>query len=232
MNRFVKENIVTKYILDHKRAVKFSFLVFIITFLLGLGFSIGIIKLFQGRIPFAINFIQTVPSEMLILILKTAVFFGLSLSLPTIVYYLAKQRFKKQEDRKQLILTLSGGFFLFFIGVFFAYWIIIPILLYILFGFNFNLAGININISSYISFCLLTVLISGIIFELPVIVFILRKMDLLKAEILLKYRKYAFITAFLLPVAVISNEIFEILFYSVTLLFFYFLIVFIAKIFK
>jgi|GEM_PF-3221147 len=232
MKRFVKENTVIKYISEHKRAVKHSLLVFIITFILGLGFSTGIIKLFQGRTPFEINFIQTIPSEIFILIMKVAVFFGLFLSFPVIAYYLVKSEFKKTEDRKQLILTLLGGFFLFFIGVMFAYWIIIPVSLYILLGFNFNLAAININISSYISFCLLTVFVSGIVFELPVIIFILRKIDLLKSEIILKYWKYVVATAFLLPILVISNELFEILFYSVTMLLVYFLIVFIAKAFK
>jgi len=232
MNQFVKENSVTKYIFEHKKAVKHSFLVFIITFILGLGFSTGIIKLFQDRIPFDINFIQTAPSEIFILILKVAVLFGLILSLPTIIYYFLKPKFENQDDKKQFILTLAGGFFLFFIGILFAYWILIPILLYILFGFNFNLAGINIDISSYISFCLLTALICGIVFELPVIIFILKKINLLEDKTLLNYWKYAVAAAILLPVFVISNELYEILFYSITLLLFYFLIVFIAKVFK
>jgi sec-independent protein translocase protein TatC len=231
MNHFAKENSAVKYILEHKRAVKHCFLIFIIASILGMGFSTGIIKFFQDRTPFEINFIQTFPSEIFILILKIAVLFGFSLSLPVIAYYLVKSRFKKSENNK-LILTLSGGFFLFLIGVLFACWVIIPLLIYILLGFNFNLAGININISSYISPCLLTVLISGIMFEFPVIVYFLRKMDLLKSEILLKYRKNIAIAAFLIPILIISNELFEILFYSVTILLLYFFIVFIAKIFK
>lgn len=232
MKHFARESSIIKYIFEHKRAVKHSFLVFIITFILGLGFSAGIVKLFQERAPFEMNFIQTIPSEIMITILKVAVLFALIISIPIIVYYLVKPTFKKAEDKKQFVITLAGGALLFLIGALFAYWLIIPITLYFLIGFNFNLATVTLTVSSYTAFCLLTTVISGLIFELPLIIYVLKKLNLLKNEILLKYWKYIVSTAVLIPVLLISNELFEIIFYSAVFLLIYFLIVFIAKIYK
>jgi sec-independent protein translocase protein TatC len=206
-------------------------LIFVITFILGLAFATGIIKLYQIRAPFNLNFVQTMLSETFILIQKVAVFFGLIISLPIITYYLLKPKTKNFEDKKTLILSLAGAFSLFLTGILFAYWITIPVVIYFLIGFNFNLANVNIGISNYISFCLLITLVSGIMFEFPVIIYFLKKINLLKASLFLKYWKHAAIVSVIITTSIISVEIFEIIFYSLVFLLLYLLIVFIAEIF-
>lgn len=231
MKHFAKDNLVINYISKHKRAIKHITLIFVISFILGLAFAPGIIKLYESRAPFDLNIVQTMLSEAFILTQKVAVFFGVVISLPIITYYLLKPKMKKFEDKKTLIHSLIWAFLLFLTGIFFAYWIIIRLSIYFLIGFNFEEASVNINLSNYISFCLINSLISGIIFEFPVIIYFLKKINLLNASLFLKYWKHAGITGIIISILITSNGIFEIIFYSMIFLLLYLSIVFIAEIF-
>jgi len=231
MSQYVKGSSIIKYILDHKRAVKHLSLVFVITFILGLILSTNIIRFLEERSPINLNFIQTSPLEMVILIFKVAVLFALIVSLPVITYYYVKPTFKNIIDKRNFIINLTSGGFLFLVGALFAVWIIVPVMLFFLIGLNFGLARLSINISGYTAFCVLTALFCGFLFSIPVIRYILIRMKLLDPEILSKKWKYAAVFAVAFPLIIVSNGIFEILFYAATFLIFYGLIVFIAKIY-
>jgi sec-independent protein translocase protein TatC len=97
----------------------------------------------------------------------------------------------------------SGAVFyialLFFLGVLFVYFLITPFSINFL--YNYQVSNIVKNIptlASYISLITSIVLASGILFELPVLVYFLSKVGLITPAFLKRYRKHAIIAILLL----------------------------------
>lgn len=81
---------------------------------------------------------------------------------------------------------------LFFIGVLFGYYIICPLSVNFLINFTVDESIQNMfNIDSYLSTVLTLTLGSGIIFQLPVVIYILSKFGIMTPQFMRKSRRYA-----------------------------------------
>lgn len=88
---------------------------------------------------------------------------------------------------------------LFLAGVLFGYYIVTPLSLNFLINYRLDPAISNIiDISSYISFVCMLVLGSGIMFQLPVAIYILSRIGIIGPEFLRKYRKHAIVVIFII----------------------------------
>lgn len=140
------------------------------------------------------------PFGQLFLYFQVALFSGLILSLPWVVYQIwlfispALHRHEKKYVSTIVIFTSLS----FLLGAVFAYLIILPYSLN--FGFNFGSQAIEnkFSIDEYISIILSMVLVSGIVFELPMLSFFLTKIGLLTPNFLRKYWRHAIVVIFIL----------------------------------
>jgi len=81
---------------------------------------------------------------------------------------------------------------LFFIGVLFGYYVIAPLSINFLLTFTVDPSIANtITIDSYLSLILTLALGSGIIFQLPVVIFVLSKLGIMTPQFMRKSRRYA-----------------------------------------
>lgn len=138
---------------------------------------------------------------------------GVILAFPWILYQLwqfIKPALSTKEMRYANRLVGYGSL-LFFLGILFGYYILTPISLNFLGNFKLveNIQN-QFTIQSYISFVAMLTFATGIIFELPIIIFFLSKLGLVTAAFLKKYRRYAlviilFIAAVLTPPDVTSQ---------------------------
>jgi len=81
---------------------------------------------------------------------------------------------------------------LFFIGILFGYYIICPLSVNFLINFTVDDSIQNMfNIDSYLSTVLTLTLGSGIIFQLPVVIYILSKLGIMTPQFMRKSRRYA-----------------------------------------
>ena len=84
--------------------------------------------------------------------------------------------------------------FLFLLGVLFSYYIIVPLMVNFLGNYKVSeLVENNFTMDSYISTVTTLTLATGIIFELPIIVFFLTKFGLMSPQFMRKYRKHAIV---------------------------------------
>lgn len=140
------------------------------------------------------------PFGQLFLYFQVALFSGLIISLPWVVYQIwlfispALHRHEKRYVSMIVIFTSLS----FLLGAVFAYLIILPYSLN--FGFNFGSQAIEnrFSIDEYISIVLSMVLVSGIVFELPMLSFFLTKIGLLTPNFLRKYWRHAIVVIFIL----------------------------------
>ncbi len=140
----------------------------------------------------------------------TAILGGFVISFPYVIYQLWKfiSPGLHENERKHSRGFIIISSLLFFIGVLFGYYIITP--LSINFLANYNVADIvdnQIDISSYIALVRSSVLASGLIFELPIIIYFLTKIGLVTPEILRKYRKYALVIVLILSAIITPPDI-------------------------
>ncbi|MDQ2179874.1 twin-arginine translocase subunit TatC [Marinifilum sp. D714] len=100
--------------------------------------------------------------------------------------------------------------FLFALGVLFGYYLITPLSVHFLGSYSVSDQVMNqINLKSYISSITSIVLASGVIFELPVLIFFLSKIGLVTPEFLKKYRKHSVVLILILSAIITPPDIFS-----------------------
>ena len=136
------------------------------------------------------------PAETFMLSMKLSLFAGIIVSFPLLFYFILEFVLPglNLKERKLLWPALSIGFGLFLLGVFFAYYFVIPNALEFFHEYSRDL-GIRDGwrIGMYISFVVSFCLIFGISFELPVIVMLLVKLELLTSATMRRTRAWAII---------------------------------------
>lgn len=107
-------------------------------------------------------------------------------------------RFVKPALREKEQKATSGFVFycssLFIIGILFGYYVVAPLSLHFLTGYTFSPEIKNIfTIDSYLTSVATLTLVSGLVFQLPIIVFILATIGLLTPKFMREKRRYAII---------------------------------------
>lgn len=136
------------------------------------------------------------PAETFMLSMKLSTFAGVIVSFPLLFYFLLEFILPGLNPRERRLLwpALAIGFGLFLTGVFFAYYFVIPNALEFFHEYSHDL-GIRDGwrIGSYIAFVTSFCLIFGVSFELPVVVMILVKLELLTSATMRRTRSWAII---------------------------------------
>ncbi len=120
---------------------------------------------------------------------------------------------------------------LFFTGVAFAYFFLVPLASNFLLGYSLSPQIKNIiTISSVTGFVTFMCLATGLVFELPVFIYVLARIGFVNSAFLKKYWRYAAIIIFIIAgIATPSPDIFSQLLLGLPLMLLYVLGIFIAK---
>ena len=119
---------------------------------------------------------------------------------------------------------------LFFIGVLFGYYVVTPLSINFLGSYRVSDQVFNdFDLSSYIGLVRASVLASGIIFELPIIIYFLTKVGIVTPEFLRKYRKFALVIVLILSAIITPPDIASQVIVSVPVLILYELSIYISK---
>ncbi|MCD6117127.1 twin-arginine translocase subunit TatC [bacterium] len=194
------------------------------------GFLLNFLTLPNDNLPSPAKLIFLKPAGMLIVRMEIAIAAGLIFSLPVILYqfWMFVSPGLLYKEKKFLFPSLLFTTFCFVSGSFFAYKILIPVVLPFLFSMGTEFIEANINITEYISFVLRLIIISGLIFELPVLSFFLARIGVLSPKFMRKYRGYAVVLVFVFAAIITPPDPMSQLLIAIPLLFLYELSIFIA----
>lgn len=216
----------------NKKEFLYAFLALITCSTLALIFSGQIISLLQSRVPYRIIFSQTTPEEMLINILKLSLLTGSFLSFPFALYRLLKvktQNYNKEKKKRLIKLSLLSTL-MSCIGILCAYFITIPIQLFFLLGLSSELVEINLNISSYISFCLGSIFLACLAFHLPLIKMLSLKDQFYSQKEFQPLKRIIFALALTIALIILSPPaLFSLLGLTLAIAIFYWLVALIIK---
>jgi sec-independent protein translocase protein TatC len=133
------------------------------------------------------------PLEPFFIQCKISLIAGLILVLPVIFYqvWLFVAPGLTNRERRLLVPFVSTATVSFCIGAAFFLTIIWPFI--INFSLSYETEGLRswFNLSAYVNFCLRLILVFGLIFELPILVFLLSRFGLVTGAFLARNRKYA-----------------------------------------
>jgi sec-independent protein translocase protein TatC len=135
----------------------------------------------------------TGPADKFIAHLKISLFGGLILSCPFWFYqlwkFIAPGLYK--NERRYTLGFIFSAVVLFLVGCAFSYFIALPFAFEFLLGFGGNIDKPMITIDQYMSFFLLTTLMFGASFEMPLVIVVLGMMGLVSAKFLREKRRFA-----------------------------------------
>lgn len=170
-----------------------------ITTILSFFFVQQIFDILKEPAPENFQLIYTEMTEMLTTYLKVALFSGLALALPMIVYqgvrFVAPALTREEKRYFLWLLPAVGVFFVF--GVAFGYYLVLPFTVKYLLTFS-SVATPFIKVGNYISFVSSMLFWIGMAFETPLIIFFLAKIRLVNAKKLASFRKYAIVAVFVI----------------------------------
>ena len=138
--------------------------------------------------------------------MKVALWMGLLLVSPYLLYllfhFVAPGLYA--HERRYALRAVGSGYVLSLLGVALNYLLIFPLTFRFLGTYQVSADVPNqIALSSYISILLMLCFLMGVVFELPVLCWLLAKIGLLKPDFMRKYRKHA-VVAILIIAAVIT----------------------------
>ena len=160
----------------------------------------------MGVEPFSIHLMNTGLTEQFMIHLKTAMYAGVLVALPYIVYLLFGfiSPALYDNERKYATLLCTSGYLMFMLGTLLNYFLIFPLTVKFLGTYQVSEDVANmLTLQSYMDTLLMMNLVMGIVFELPVVSWILGRMGLVNATMMRSMRRHA-IVAILVIAAIIT----------------------------
>ena len=135
-----------------------------------------------------------------------------------------------KNERKKARGFVGISSFLFFVGVLFGYYVVTPLSIRFLGSYTVSSEVFNdFDLSSYIGLVRASVISSGLIFELPIIVYFLTKIGLLTPKFMRKYRKISLVIVLTLSAIITPPDIASQVIVAIPIMILYELSIFISK---
>jgi sec-independent protein translocase protein TatC len=191
-------------LIDHLEELRWRLLVAVTGWLVAAGatfyFNDKVLALLKAPLPDHVTLHVFNISESFTASIQIAGFFGLVLASPIIlsqVWGFIAPGLLKEEKRWAIPFVLLASM-AFAGGVAFSYYILLPMSIPILLGFLGDQVTPVLAIGKYISDVLGLMAILGLVFEMPILGFLLAKIGLLQASMLSGIRRYAVVANIIL----------------------------------
>ena len=162
----------------------------------------------------------------------TSITLGFVVAFPYVVYqfwkFISPGLYANEKKTASGFISISS--LLFFMGVLFGYYVVTPLSIRFLGTYNVSAEIFNdFDLNSYTALVRASVLASGLIFELPILVYFLTKIGLITPELMRKYRKIALILVMFLSAVITPPDVASQIIVAIPVLILYELSIFISK---
>ena len=201
-------NIVSKPFFDHleelrNRIIK-SLLSIILFSIVGYMYSNRIIELLINPVDdLNISFQVLKITSIFSIKIGISIIFGILFSFPVLLYQFLKfilPAFNNKITLKKIFFIILLCLFLFFVGLCFGYFILIPISIsfFSSLSVNLNFIQVNYTLENYLVYLIWILVISSFIFQLPFILLILNKLGIVDKNYLISHRRHIIVLFFIL----------------------------------
>lgn len=186
-------------LIEHLEELRNRLFIAIIAWVVGSGitfvFRMQLLAWLQGPLPdsYALHFFSFI--EPFAVSMQISAFFGFILASPVIFGqlwgFIAPGLYP--EERRWAVPFIFFTVFSFAVGVAFSRYVVLPFIIPVLLMFLGEEAAGVLSIRTYISQVILYMALCGVVFEMPVLSFLLSRLGLVRASFLSRYRRHALI---------------------------------------
>lgn len=157
------------------------------------------------------QYVYLSPSELLTSYFKLALVLAIVVVSPLLVFeiwgFVAPALTRK--EKRAIKPALLGGFFFFCLGALFSYMgVALPFMIQFLVNFSTSdFINSAISVASYLDFMIGMLLTFGVVFEEPMLAFVLTKLGILTPDILRKVRHYAIPVIFVIAAIITPPDV-------------------------
>jgi len=159
----------------------------------------------NATLPHGLLLINVNPFDLIYVDVYSALALSIILSLPFTMYfaisYISPALYKK--EKKAILYMILPSILLFLLGALFAFYIILPLLfkVVIVFATNFNVEP-TMSVLGFFSLVVKIILLTGLSFEMPVVIVFLSYINLVSPDTWLKNWRYAVVVSFFIALLV------------------------------
>lgn len=160
----------------------------------------------MGVEPFSLHLMNTGLTEQFMIHVKTALYAGLLLASPYVLYELFRfvQPALYQNERRYAVRIVGSAYVMFLVGTAVNYLVVFPLTVRFLGTYQVSPDVANmLTLQSYIDTLIGMSLVMGVVFELPVVSWLMAVMGLVNADLMSRYRRHA-VVAILVVAAIIT----------------------------
>lgn len=167
-------------------------------------------KLLEMGQNFGFQYVYLSPSELITSYFKLSLILAVVIISPILLAqiwgFLAPALTKR--EKKAIGPAFAGGLVFFFIGAAFSYLIAIPFMIQFLINYSkSDMIASAISVASYLDFMIGMMLTFGLVFEMPMLAFVLSNLGILTPEILRKLRSYAVVLVFIVAAVITPPDV-------------------------
>ncbi len=154
--------------------------------------------------------IFTHPVEAFFTYIKLSLLTGLLAGMPWVLLQLWRFVMPAlyRHERKYLVNFFVFGSGLFYTGVVFCFWVVLPLAMQFLIGIGGPLLSPLFSVGNYVSFTMLFMLVFGLSFEMPLAMYLLVKLGLVQRQTLVRQWRFVVLGAFLVGAMFTPPDIF------------------------
>lgn len=167
-------------------------------------------RLLQMGLNSGFQYVYLSPSELLTSYFKLSLILAVVIVSPLLIFQIwgfvapALTRREKRAIRPALV----GGLFFFFLGALFSYTVALPFMIQFLVNYSrSDFIASAISVASYLDFMIGMLLTFGLVFEEPMLAFVLTSLGVLNPNILRKVRRYAIPMIFLIAAIITPPDV-------------------------
>lgn len=159
-----------------------------------------------GVAPFSIQLINTGLTEQFMVHMRTAMYTGLLIASPYILYELF--RFVSpglyDNERRYAVRLVGAAYVMFLLGTLLNYFLVFPLTVRFLGTYQVSAdVGNMLTLQSYIDTFIGLSFLMGVLFELPVVCWLMGRMGIINSRMMAAYRRHA-VVAILIVAAVVT----------------------------
>ena len=209
----VREESFTSHLIELRQRIIYILVGVLGVFLLCLPFSQTLFEQFAQPVLQSLsdseNLIIRKPLDSFLIPLKLCLFLGIILSLPWILYqvwgFVAPGLYKK--ERKVITPLIISTTLLFYLGILFAYFVVLPLAFQFLANFAPDGTEYGPDIADYFSFVFTVFFAFGIAFEVPIATILMVLVGITDTKSLSKKRRYIIVVAFIVGMLLTPPDI-------------------------
>ena len=162
----------------------------------------------------------------------TSITLGFVVAFPYVIYqfwkFISPGMYTHEKKTASGFISISS--LLFFMGVLFGYYVVTPLSIRFLGTYSVSAEIFNdFDLNNYTALIRASVLASGLIFELPILVYFLTKVGLITPKLMRKYRKIALVIVMFLSAVITPPDVASQIIVAIPVVILYELSIFISK---